>query len=601
MFAHLATLLLVSVWTCHVLYRILRSPGDETANVIGAVVGVIMLGALFTQVARRRIRSSRVTLANPLSVSLVLLGTSGLAHWFDGSSLGAVIFLTAVTALASLGKRILGSLAAALSIGRLAVLGATSLGVSACIGLLVHLAFGPSLGAVTVKNFKRGMPNVIVVVMDTVRADHTTIEGYGRNTTPQLWRLSKNATLYRNATATSNYTLPTHASMFTGLYPRRHGGHPQSGTGRQARLGEEFDTLAEILSQSGYRTIATTANSAFLSEGFGLKQGFQSYENRNDVRAAYSRFSLSRMLRSIANTQPINRYSKAYLTAAEINRMMLDLLDARKNADRPLCLFLNYMDAHAPLVPPQPFNSLFWRREHLPTRRALRSVRGNVGTRVSTEDQEAKALVAQYDAAIAYVDDEIGQFVESLRKLDVFENSIFVATSDHGEAFGEHGLTNHGASLYQDQIWIPLLIRFPNQDQAAEVFGPVSQVDLLPTILKAVGISVPDGLDGHGLEMGSLKTPTTVVAEHFDRDGITRAIRMGDLKLIQRPDGDLSLFDLVADQLEITNLATTKASETERLANEMAVWLAQSATYETRPLELDKRTRERLKALGYIQ
>jgi hypothetical protein len=204
-----------------------------------------------------------------------------------------------------------------------------------------------------------GSPNILWIVMDTVRADHLSVYGYERDTTPNLKKLSGEATLYLKPIAPSDLTLSSHASMFTGLYPSQHGAHyfPDSAWGRS--LAADFHTLAEILAEKGYSTISVAANHVFLGPGFHLDQGFRHYEGWSSVplfRGYCLRTALRPLVARLLSYAEVDEFR---VLAGDINRSIFHLLDELKGKGEPFYLFINYMDAHRPYLPPPPYDSRY--------------------------------------------------------------------------------------------------------------------------------------------------------------------------------------------------------------------------------------------------
>jgi arylsulfatase A-like enzyme len=222
-----------------------------------------------------------------------------------------------------------------------------------------------------------------------------------------------------------------------------------------------------------------------------------------------------------------------------------------------------------------------------------------------------KHLIDKYDGALSYLDHEIGQLMDHLKRVGLYENTLIVITADHGEAFGEHDLMQHGVSVYRDQLHVPLLIKWPKARGTRRVDEVVSGVDIMPTILEVAGGKIPKGISGQSLSRGGAAATRVLLSEthpcpdvmrlHPRFNRIERAIRSGRWKFIQSTAGKRELYDMEADPFEKRNLyavAKNKAAELEQI---LTKWIARLKPQSRIPAQLDKEALERLKALGYVQ
>jgi len=465
----------------------------------------------------------------------------------------------------------------------------------------------------------RQQPNIVLIVLDTVRADHTSLYGYERDTTPYLRDLAGEATLYRHAVSVADQTLPTHASIFTGLYPKSHGAFfapPDLPLGRP--LQDQFTTMAEILRAKGYRTMAVVANTGYLAPPLGLTQGFEVVDWRAPLKVEASFRMYPRYLRKTVGELFDRFVSTAALElvvrrAGEINRAANQLVD--QAGPSPYFLFINYMDAHMLYVPPEPFRSTYPCKDM--TRRSvagMHAIRVGVVTqkRMMTPDEE-QCFVAQYDAGIAYIDSELRKLVASLKMRGQFENTLLIVTADHGEALGQRNLIGHGGvSVYQDEIGVPLLVKFPGRHASGVVDNYVSQVDFLPTVLDVVGIPPIPGLPGRSMRdiPGSASRP--LVSVSFPDQSKSRAnpqfgrteeaLVFDGRKLVVSTLGKHELFDLKKDRDEKDNLYETEESQAASLTAMLDQWNRTiPASRAKSTFTGDRGTIERLKSLGYVQ
>ncbi len=320
-------------------------------------------------------------------------------------------------------------------------------------------------------------PNVLLIVLDAVRAQSLSLYGYARPTTPQLERLAKAGVRFERTIAASPWTLPSHGSMFTGRFP-----HELSATLRKP-LDASYPTLAEVLSARGYLTAGFVANTFYTSRESGLGRGFTHYE---DYRVSPGQIALSSFLsraitndgtlrRLVDNHQRLNRKD-----AVEVNREFLRWLSRKEG--RPFFAFLNYYDAHEPYLPPKPFDMMFGAQG--PRRNLRHQADENSRVRIwNMSPQEIQVELDAYEGSIAYLDHRLGLLFGELDKRGMLENTLVIITSDHGEEFGEHGVLWHGHSLYWPVLQVPLLIVFPSRVPAGKIVRePVTLRDLPATV-----------------------------------------------------------------------------------------------------------------------
>ncbi len=300
-----------------------------------------------------------------------------------------------------------------------------------------------------------GSPNLLLIVMDTVRAQNTGIHGYGRQTTPFLDRLSQSGVQFVQAFSTSNWTLPSHASMFTGRW------HHELSVDWEAPLDDTYPTLAEVLSDQGYLTSGFVANTEYCSYDFGLDRGFVHYEDYGISAAdVVNSTSLGRL---VADNPTLRRKMNYFdiLGRKNADRINQDFLRWLSRSDRrPFFSFINYYDAHDPYLPPHPYKNKFG-----PTERDVLLIDELMYSEELVEIPQTfiQAELDAYDGAIAYIDQTIGSLMDELERMGELENTLVIITSDHGEEFGEHGVYRHTNSLYLPTLFVPLTILFPER------------------------------------------------------------------------------------------------------------------------------------------
>jgi arylsulfatase A-like enzyme len=336
-------------------------------------------------------------------------------------------------------------------------------------------------------------PNVLIVVLDTLRADHVSAYGYARQTTPHLDALARSGALFENAFTTAWWTPPAHASLFTGRYVFEHHADGQP-------LGPEYPTLAEHFAANRYSTAAFIANTDQLTRAKRMDRGFQVWEdyysNAVDmgVRTVYGGLLLSEGPRVGYYAMPGRK------DAATVNAEFLGWLEATPNA--PFFAFLNYFDVHDPYQPPAPYDRRF---TDTPSRgdrlnHNIHTDLSSVGKTLSPEQIEIE--VAGYDGALAYLDSQLGALFDRLRTLGVLDSTVVIVTSDHGEQFGNHGLWGHGNSLYQDILHVPLIVRFPPSVPSGVRIPCAASLQAIPsTVLDIAGYKARSPFTGESLAL----------------------------------------------------------------------------------------------------
>ena len=479
-------------------------------------------------------------------------------------------------------------------------------------------------------------PNIIVIVLDTVRADHMSTYGYEYDTMPQLDTFAATATVLEPGIANATWSLTSHASLLTGLLPHQHGAHAVltsisqlaearaafrsaeaagAGSGAatetfsfaQRPFAAEHETMAEFLAAHGYSTAAIVANFGWVSEFFGLLQGFHYVDNRpmnlfswEPVAAPY--------LRRLGWNWLNNRYillNKSAFFADSIVAHTREWEAQRPAA--PFFLLFNFMDAHSPY------------RAFLLTDEFSGRLPAFPGM---SDAQGGRALsIARYDRSIAYLDAELGKLFDFLRRRGLFDDSLIIVTSDHGENFDEDRPAAHGADLLQATVAVPLIIKSPRQREGSRP-GRVGQlIDVLPTIREMLGIEPAPELFGSPLG----RSPRAVIAESYfsalygdyaaEFEGTEDemlaafpsrwALFEGPWKLVVSAFGGSELFDLSVDPnglLDVRHDHPEIAASLERRLRELLPDAVFTTARFPSLIELpDQRTMEMLRSLGYLR
>jgi len=415
-------------------------------------------------------------------------------------------------------------------------------------------------------------PNVVLITLDTVRAQSLGLYGYERATTPELVKWAKHGVVFERAMAPSSWTLPTHASLFSGQLPHRHGADFLS------PIRGDIPLLAEQFTAVGYRTVGFVANSASCGAHTGLARGFEQYDEHPPLAKEFWRLSALGKS-SFCRGLPFLR-----TTAAELNDKFLGWLDHHPN--QPFFAFLNYYDAHEPYDVPDArfdrFTQTSAEARYVARQRWQRIASAVAWDPLLGTDDQLQLALDTYESSIAYLDYHLGRLLEELQRRGILDNTLVVITSDHGEHFGERGLRSHAVSLYRQLIQVPLVVLFENRVPAERrVSDPVGLVDLPATILELAGLS-PSGMPGRSLAAQwdareTAKGDRSLVAELSqiatvsdlpNSRGPIQSIVHGDWHYLRYPGQQKEeLFDLIGDPLEKTNLTETGAARAELLAD----------------------------------
>jgi len=338
--------------------------------------------------------------------------------------------------------------------------------------------------------------------------------------------------LFENLTAAASWTVPSHMSMFTALYPSVHGV-----VNFTRQLGKGVPTLAGCLAENGYLTAAFVTG-PILNHFFGFNRGFQSYDDYSVNRAFGDVASLSRM-RDAYDKQQLSWGSTVLdqvVTNPVITNLATKWLTAHSQSNENFFLFLHYWDCHYDYKPPPPFDRKFdpdYKGKE--TGRDISQREADIVKYISAMD--LAHMVALYDGDIAETDEEVGKILQLLQHLRLSEKTLVIVLSDHGEAFLEHGKIRHGNSLYEEALHAPLIMRLPGVIPAGKrIVGNVSHVDLMPTVLGLLKIEGPlqtQGVDLSPVILGDKPVPKRLIYSELTFTGFNyRAVRWGNLKLL---------------------------------------------------------------------
>ena len=454
-------------------------------------------------------------------------------------------------------------------------------------------------------------PNVLFVMWDTVRADRMSLYGHTRQTTPKLDAFADDAMVFERAYAPGMWTLPTHASMFTGLPPRAHG------AGANYRwLDEGHDTLAEHFHGAGFATYAFSSN-IVAGPLMNVMQGFQ--EQHYTYRGPYTRPARAavkaKLIADDASTEmsPMwdrgsprdqDLWDKAVFKDAAplMTKAFLRWMDERPD-DRPFFAYLNFMEAHTPRIPSA------WAREQIlddMTRELGKKTDQSLFTEVAWmvgkheyTDDELEAIRGVYDATLLDLDDATHALFEGLDARGMLDNTVVVLVSDHGESLGEHRLLEHRYSVQDGLLHVPLMIRYPEAVKPGRRPEPVSTIDLYATLLDLTGVKGSDDDNIRSTSLFAAERPVHVASTLRDPYASTlcSVVRVhpdvdyqpwlytydawieGDLKIVQRSDGQRTLYDLSKDPGEEHDLAPTRVEDADRLTRALNAYVDATPVY----------------------
>ncbi len=604
-----------------------------------AAVGVLAMSlwALLARSLPPRVLQHRARWASLLVMAYVFGGATALKLWFPLlKSAPALLFLGVWTIAAVIlairlatvpGK---SSTPASNEGPSMRGLGMALLGLTIIAGLswlpphLAHRAMSAAQNAPVA-----GHPNVVMIVMDTTRADRLSCYGYSRPTTPNVDRLAAEGTLFERAMASAPWTMPSHATLFTGLYTAQHRAERS-----HRRLDDQLTTLAEVLRERGYQT-AGFSNNAWVSHATNFAQGFECFDDSKGAPRAVQladRLLAMQTVRRVWKTDELHGDNPG--GAGRINGQIRRWFDAQRDPERPLFLFINYLDAHNPYLPLEPYRSKFLQPPHavIASRLFKRSVQEDLDLTappIRFDAQTWGALSDLYDGEVAYVDAMIGQLLEDVRRRQGLDDTVVVIVSDHGEHLGEHQFFEHRFSVYEEVLHVPLIFWSPTRIPAGvRIAEPVSLADVFPTMLRLVGVDQPAlvaGLPGHAL-IGSPSSvpldrpmlaeyegpsdlllrfknwkPQPIDARYFNRN--LKTLRQGAWKFIWASDGQRELYDLSRDPQEAHDLSAEDAARAAAMEQQLQTLLGSLkplAPAESVP-EMDPSTRQQLRSLGYVQ
>jgi arylsulfatase A-like enzyme len=452
------------------------------------------------------------------------------------------------------------------------------------------VAGGPAEKTAAAPSTTKG-PNVILIIADTLRADHVGAYGARDVATPAIDSLAADGIVFDKTFAQSSWTRPSIATILTGLYPGSH-----SVMHKTDLLPTDVVTVAEAMRQGGYRTSGFVTN-INVAPSFNFQQGFDEYQylapdfffGATDSGSKLALYSLLRLIRErfLSKQKFVEHY---YQDAHTVNETSLPWLTG--HTDERFFVLIHYMDAHDPYFE-IPYN-------------------GRAVARVDTPDpapERAEELRTLYASNVAYMDGFLAKLFAALKEKGLYDDTVIAFTSDHGEEFHEHGGWWHGTTLYDEQIHVPLIIKPAGKTVGGRREASFARlIDVTPTLLATAGVAAPAGVQGRDL-LGAPAAPSAVYAEEDHEGNILKSIRTADWKLIVANEGNprslapVELYDLRSDPGEKSNLAAKEPGRVTELRRDLEALAAASRASAVKGSTgaIDAADEERLRALGYLE
>lgn len=430
-------------------------------------------------------------------------------------------------------------------------------------------------------------PNIILIIIDTLRSDHLGCYGYRRATSPTMDAIAAEGVRFDQAISAASWTTPAVMSIFTSLPPFLH-----QTVSYSTMLPEGMTTLAAELKKGGYQTAAIIVN-PYASSKFGFNRGFDLYDD-NSIQLAAGLGDLDLNNNSVSDK--VTQYAVKWLKSS-------------RQSDRPFFLHLFYFDPHYDYMPPSPYDGMFTDPDYSG---------GQDGSKITTLDgkpltrADKEQIIGLYDGEIRYTDDQIKTLIDTLRNMNLMTNTLLVITGDHGEEFWDHGTVAHGHTLYDELLRVPLIMRWPKAIKQKQVVAEqVSLIDLMPTVLDMVGLPIPIQCRGQSLVslLKSSASRTFIERPVFSETASKiplKSIRTPSQKLIEYSrEKTFEAYDLDNDPFECDDLALMpNYAGFQPLLTAYQDWKKQNAEFNAtnhpaQTIQIDPQLMKQLKSLGY--
>ncbi len=454
--------------------------------------------------------------------------------------------------------------------------------------LLIHLILTLSCNNLQTDLSQKDF-NIVLITIDTLRADHLSCYGYHRKTSPTIDKIAEKGIIFKNAIAPSSWTAPSMVSLLTSVYPINHGVihgiafREEKKIYKQDVFSDELTTLAKILKEYGYSTFGVASNSN-LHERFGFARGFDYFK------------------------------CLSFLPAPDVNKIIYSWEDEIRNSKR-FFLWVHYFDPHQFYQPRDPWIKQYTSNELTERLKLFKKSDLELLKLIPTfkkNPQVLSNLTALYDSEINYVDLYIRKLIKAL-ELD--KNTLIIITSDHGEGFLEHDQLGHANNLYQETIHIPLIVKLPNSIRKTISNRHVNLIDIMPTILDILDINPPEQTIGKSflekkrilswLKKTLLRKDTLAyIYSELERSDTLKTIMTSEWKYIYNYKSKTEeLYNIKSDPLEKNDLAEKNIKQRNKLREQLFDWVSSSKKYPTKrqPTQLSPEEKEKLRLLGYIQ
>jgi arylsulfatase A-like enzyme len=405
------------------------------------------------------------------------------------------------------------------------------------------------------KNYTCPNCNVILIVIDTLRRDHLGCYGYYRNTTPNIDKIAKEGIIFLDAISNGGHTPPSIGSILTGKYPISHGFIRWNNT-----LNTRCKTIAEVLKDNSYKTMAIIGNPLLIKQ-YNVYKGMDEFI-----------------------------VDQSEIKADKLTDLAIEWV--RKNKDKKFFLLLWYMDPHFPYNPPESYKKIFTNREEDSNIQRIKNARQEELENLNISSEDLDYFISLYDSEIRFVDDNVGRFIDQLKKLNLTQNSIIIITADHGEFLGEYNLYFFHGGPYKNIVQIPLILKIPNQKNVKYVNGLIQHVDVMPTVLDMLNIKTELNIDGVSA------FPLIKYNKKIRDFGIIedRTIRTEKWQLINTRNRTI-LIDVSSDKETLKDLSDKYPEVTNKL---LEILNSLNKNKSQTKLEIDETIKEKLRSLGYI-
>ena len=440
----------------------------------------------------------------------------------------------------------------------------------------------------TNKEITKNDCNIVLITIDTLRADHLSCYGYERKVSPNIDKVAEKGILFKNVIAPSSWTAPSMVSLFTSTYPINHGVIHGFGVRRKRRERQQYSqevfsdalaTLPEMLKNQGYTTFGVSSNHN-LTADFGFARGFD-----------YFRF--------------------IYWKSADLINEIVYSWEDKINKAGKFFLWVHYIDPHYPYYPQSPWIEQYLPENSTDIKQLIRMPQIEMPPNIAKTPGMLSTILALYDSEINYVDSYVGELIE---RLDLDKNSLLIITSDHGEQFFERGKIGHPFNLHSEVLNVPLIIKLPETLEMETIENQASLIDIMPTISHILDTDPPKQTRGKSLlkHKGLFKWLKTTlfrrkgsrhIFAELDTKSTLKAIISSDWKYIYNLKKQTQqLYNIISDPNELTNLSDKKALQRDQLKKQLLNWVSNSRTYpvESQSFELSQEEKEKLEAMGYI-